>query len=399
MIPAHLPPFGLGRALLALLDRRRPVRVEDVEAACAEAYDIPQAVLLPSARAGICWSLQATVSRDDLLLCPAYTCFVVHEAAFRSPAWPQMLDIAPGGFLMDPAVIRGAARAPYSLILCETYGHAYDLAALETDMPVPPTIRVVDMAMTLPTPSLLARLRGNDFAVTSLGAGKCLYAGWGGLGLTRDRALAGEVRKLRDVALAPGSPVLAARRAATLARAGACRYMPAGLMRKVLKIEPPKPLPDAPERHGPFREWCQTATLSAEWRLPSSRPDRYLAMYNVGRTEASASCRLELAARYHRNFEGATGIARPPASPYPLSFYTIRVRAEARLGVWQRLWKAGIAATALFEFLTYLDPREFPQTWRTAAEVINLPLFEGLSAAQADRISEQVIRCVESAGG
>jgi len=394
MIPPHQPPFGIGRALLSILDRRRPARVEDVEAACAEAYGVPHAVLLPSARAGICWAIKATVGSEGHVLCPAYTCFVVHEAAFRSPAWPQMLDIAPDSFLMDPAIIRGAARAPYALVLCEIYGHAYDLAALEAELPVRPAIRVVDMAMTLPTAASLARLRGNDFGVTSLGAGKCLYAGWGGMGLTRDRALADEVRKIRSAALAPGGLRLSAGRAAVLARAGACKHMPAGLMTKTLRIEPPKPDPIAPVRPGPFREWCQTAALTAEWHLPSTRPDRYMAMYNLGRTEAGAERRLQLAARYQRNLEGVAGVRRPPASPYPLSFYTIRVRPEARLAVSRGLWKAGIAVTALLEFLTYLDPQEFPETWRTASEVINLPLFEGLSAAQVDRISEHVARCV-----
>lgn len=398
MIPPHLPPFGIGRALLAILDRCDPARVEDVEAVAAQIYGVPHAVLLPSARAGICWAIQAAVGSEGHVLCPAYTCFVVHEAAFRSPAWPQMLDIAPEGFLMDPAVIRSAARAPYALVLCEIYGHTYDLAALEAELPVRPAIRVVDMAMTLPTSASLARLRGNDFAVTSLGLGKCLYAGWGGLGLTRDRALADEVRRIRDAALAPGGLGLAAGRAAILARAGVCKYMPAGLMTKTLRIEPPKPDPAAPVHPGPFKEWCQTATQTPEWRLPSTRPDRRLAMYNLRRTEAGAAHRLQLAARYHENLAGVAGVRRPPASVHPLSFYTIRVRPEARLAVSQGLWKAGIAVTALLEFLTYLDPAEFPHTWRTASEVINLPLFEGLSAAQVDRISEQVARCVKAAG-
>jgi dTDP-4-amino-4,6-dideoxygalactose transaminase len=164
-------------------------------------------------------------------------------------------------------------------------------------------------------------------------------------------------------------------------------------MRKVLKVKPPHADAAAPVAPGPLERWRDPATALPEWYLPSSRPDRYLAMHNLRRRADSAARRLELAARYHRNLDGVAGVGRPPVSLSPLSCYTVRVGPEARRAVYECLWKTGIAATVLFEFLPYLNRQEFPHAWRAASEVLNLPLFESLRLADVDWISEQMARC------
>jgi len=390
MIPPHQPSSGVGRVLALLLGGAKPASVEAVEDAARQACGVGGAVLLPSARAGINWALAAALGPGAAALCPAFTCAVVHEAAVRSGAQLQLIDTAADGFLMDPAALRRAAAGRYGLVLCEVYGHPYDLDALAAGLPAPPAIRIIDMAMTVPVPALVERLRGTDLAVLSLGAGKCLYAGWGGLALTGDLALADEVRRRRDAALSTGGVTLAARRAVSiLVRTAGYERAAYGVLRKLWPPVPPGP--------SPFERWRSADRAAPEWRRPSSGPDRRLARYNLEHCPEAAARRIELAARYHRNLEGVAGVVRPPASPYALSCYTVRVRPEARTNLWRYLWGAGIAADRLFEFLPYLDAGALPNTWRRASEVINLPLFERLALSDVDRIAEHVARWAGSA--
>ena len=162
MIPRHRPPFGVGRVLRSVADWGNRVTPEQVESAYAEACGVPYAMLLPSARAGICWALKAVIEKGTPVLCPVFTCQVVHEAVVRSGGALHLVDSSSEGFLMDPQVIRrDATNGRYALVLCEVYGHSYDLATLSKEVRVPPLIRIVDMAMTVPDAPLPSRLSGS----------------------------------------------------------------------------------------------------------------------------------------------------------------------------------------------------------------------------------------------
>ena len=391
MIPIHPPPFGLAVLLRAAVGRRPTLR--EVEEAFAAGCGISHAVWLPSGRAGITWALQAAAGPGSAVACAAYTCKVVHEAVIRSGLPMRLVDAGPEGFLADGAALVGKGGA--AVILCELFGHTYDLAHLASLAPSPPRLRIVDMATMVPLPEVVGRLAASDFAVVSFGIGKSMYAGWGAMGLTRDGALAAQVRARRDEAVQPGGAALALRRGLVMAlrtavqhralyRAAKDTALAIGwLRRRIHGVEPAAALPD---------RWAEGRGLDAEWFAPATGLDRALIVRNLAWAAEFSRRRLALAERYRAALDGARGVVLPPASPYALSHFTVRVPSDARPVLVRALWRAGVDVGTLYEFPDYLDREAFPSAARIASEVVNLPLSVNLSDGDAGRIADVVRR-------
>ncbi len=391
-----------------------------LEQAHTEASGGAWAVWLPSARAGICWALRAAIQAQDNVIGPAFTCSVVHEAMVRSGGTVRLLEPGPGDFLMDRHAIAQRENGGHGLVLCEAYGHTYDLAELERAAPSQPAVRIVDMAMSVPVPALFQRLGTKDFAVISFGNGKSMYAGWGGMGFARERALAEAVREQRDLALAragsgsgAGGAGLFARRTLRVALRTAAHYpsvyaltwrlyyrgrpLLARAARLPGRKRAPEPATPPPARLPP--EWSDDRTCVAEWRAPSTHLDRALALWNLEGAPAFDAARLALARRYEQNLQGAKGITRPKSSPTALSHYTVRVNAAIRNAVKQRLWQGGIYTISLWTFPPHLDREQFPATFRLSSEVINLPLSPWMSTEHVDRVCELLVKAVDLGSG
>ena len=403
MIPLHRPFFGVGTVIGATVFPRAAAKdLRRFEAAHAAASGCAEAVWLPSARAGIAWALRATLSAETKVIGPAFTCSVVHEAMVRSGGPQKIIDAASDSFEMEPAALRAARSNDHALVLSEPYGHTYDLAVLANTSAPAPKIRIVDSAMAVPHPSLFRRLRGNDFAVVSFGTGKNMYAGWGAMGLTRDSALANEVRKIRDAMLTAASFKLTAKRNLGISLRTAAQnpivfsvtrklwYQANALRsRRPKQTAAPQTAASAPSFAFPA-EWSNDQTCVAEWRLPSTRVDRGLALRNLETAEVVHAKRLELARRYHNNLANAKGLLLPPVSPFALSHFTVRVDARIRNRVKEDLLKLGVYTISLWTFSPHLNPQEFPNAARICAEVINLPLSPWMSLAQVDEVCEKL---------
>jgi dTDP-4-amino-4,6-dideoxygalactose transaminase len=410
MIPLHRPAFGLGTVIVSALTNGPNCSVQALEEAYAAATGCAWAVWLPSARAGICWALRASITPGARVLTPAFTCAVVHEAVVRSGGSIHLADPAPDDFLLDPQAIVAAQAEDEAVVLSEPYGHAYDLTKSVPDMPPAPALRIVDMAMSLPHPALFQRLQPSDFAVISFGTGKSMYAGWGAVGFTSDRQLAEEVRKIRDAALAQSGWGLAGRRFTMISLRTAAHYPWVYSLARKLRDQgrlllssarwagSPEPTPARTEAAATAlpNGWSAASTAGPEWSLPSTHLDRRLALWNLEQTAAAHQTRLALARRYHQNLEGARGLARPKPSPYALSHYTVRLDASMRDGVKGRLCQAGIYTISLWTFPEHLDRREFPNAFRLSSEVLNLPLSPWMSADQVDQVCGILLRCIES---
>src|SRR2546421_8503968 len=182
VIPPHRPAFGLGTIIVSSLSSGDGKSVQGLERAFAEGSGCSGAVWLPSARAGIGWALKAAIGPDTKVFGPAFTCTAVHEAMIRAGGQIEILDAAADDFLMDNENLLRSQTVKNALVLCEVYGHAYDLAQIARNALSAPVIRIVDMAMSVPHPAHFQRLQANDFAVISFGAGKSMYAGWGAMG-------------------------------------------------------------------------------------------------------------------------------------------------------------------------------------------------------------------------
>ncbi len=381
-----------------------------MEEAYAAANNCAAAVWLPSARAGIAWALRAAIPPETKVVGPAFTCSVVHEAMVRSGGTTCLVDADQNSFAMDSTGLRRAATGDHALVLSEPYGHAYDLPALAGGLSVAPVIRILDAAMAVPQPALLARLRGNDFAVVSFGTGKSMYAGWGAMGFTQDAALAAEVRRIRDAMLAPASLKLAAQRTMGIALRTAAQnplvfsatrklwYQVSALRaRNRRQTASSSPATTAPITGFP-PAWTNDTSCGAEWRLPPTRVDRSLALQNLETAAIVHARRLELAARYFRNLAGVSGLTLPPASDFALSHFTVRVPGQIRNQLKEALYRRDVYTIALWTFSAHLDPQAFPNAARCCAEVINLPLSPWMRETDVDRVCGHVIACRKSLG-
>ena len=381
MIPLHRPAFGLGTVIASAVTNNPNRSVQALEEAYAAATGCSCAIWLPSARTGICWALRASTVSGTRVLTSAFTCTAVHEAVVRSGGSVHLADPAPDDFLLDPQAIVAAQAEHEAVVLCEPYGHAYDLTKRVPDVPLAPALRIVDMAMSLPHPALFQRLQPTDFAVISFGTGKSMYAGWGAVGFTGDCRLAKEVRKIRDTALARGGLGLAGRRITMISLRTAAHYpWVYSLTRKLwyqgrsmlscarrARWGEPMPARTAAAATALPSGWSAASTAGPEWSLPSTYLDRRLALWNLEQTAAAYPSRLALARRYHENLEGARGLVRPKPSPYALSHYTVRLDASMRDMVRERLCQAGVYTVSLWTFPVVLDRHEFPNAFRLSS--------------------------------
>lgn len=395
MIPPRKPPFGVGRVVKSILLRSNSVSVEDVEEAYAQVYAMPHAVLLPSGRAGICWALKAAIRHGTKVLCTAYTCKVVWEAIVRSGGQLQLIDLKENSFLMDEAALRDAQTENSAIVLPEIYGYTYDLSQITRQATTGQKVRIIDMAMTVPAKEHFERLVGNDFAVMSFGAGKCMYAGWGGMGFTRDAKLASKVRQIRNQYVVHSNTALLLKHS--------LRMLAVNLMYKRFTYGSLKRIKDAKQairQHLHRRPGTYTFSshlglkkpFSKEWFLPSTYVNLSLMLHNLRHAEEYARERITFADRYHNNFKGVAGITRPDIARLPMSHYPIRVKSAVRPLIRKYLSKVGIDVGILFPFPRSLSKSKFPRASKTSSKILTLPLYKGLSLGDIDRISESVVR-------
>jgi dTDP-4-amino-4,6-dideoxygalactose transaminase len=386
MIPRHRPPFGVGTVLATTLSTANTVSVERVEEAYAAEFGL-YAVLLPSARAGICWALRAVVNPDTSVIGPAYTCNVVHEAMARSGGKLRLIDAGINTFLIDPARLASETCDNCAVVLSENYGYSYEPYAENDSVSVAPRLRIFDASMTIPTIQSFERVLGNDCVIFSFGIGKCIYSGFGGIGLTKDKNLADEIRNRRDAHLRKETLLLLIMRGAEIGlRTMAHTRSLYGLLYKFRR--PPSDLETFPSA------WSGDELISKEWYLPSTYLDRRLALHNLQHRTELNERRINLAARYHRNLAGAAGVISPSLAPYAMSHYTIRVPSELRDGIQAALWRLGVDAGTLFRSPSYISMNWYPNARRISGEVLNLPLDANLNNEDVDYICDCVIRCV-----
>ncbi len=320
MIPRHCPPFSLRTLWSAVRSGRGDYpRVADLERAYAAALEVPEAVLLPSVRAGIYLLLKATLRGNGRVVGPAYTCPVVWEAAILSEAAVRPVDTTPGQLLPAPAELSAVAQPDDALVLCELYGIPSSPQALRRSGASRPQMRILDMAMSIPEPARLRQMDPDDVALFSFGIGKCMYAGSGGIACLADREVAGRLRESCDrwvveeslrLRVRHGVSVLLRvalhnRRTYRVARAVATWR---NLRRRLPALPTPRPAPSVDEIRG---------RLGPEWREPMTTWNRRLALHNLRDLQHRVEVRRRQAERYYQKL-GDTGIVRgmsPDALP------------------------------------------------------------------------------------
>jgi dTDP-4-amino-4,6-dideoxygalactose transaminase len=392
MIPRYRSPFGLLKIISGLLGGSN-VSVSRVEEAYADYYGMPYSVLLPSCRAGISWALEISASTPKKVICSAYTCTTVIESILRSGSQLVGIDIAHDSFLSDPASIKSLKYQ--SIVLSEIYGYTYDLALWELTDSLPTGIRIVDMAMTVPSPHHFQRLNSTDVAVISFGVGKCLYAGWGGMGFTHDRKMVMEIRKLRDKRIAKKTLLLLIKHSLEILFRNIIRD-PAlyGYYLKISDLQRPVKLERADSTIEDQFNFIKQPP-SREWFTPTTFIDRYLMLYNLKCASEYVERRITLANQYRKNLKDVNGLLLPPIFKDALSHYTVRVSHHLRDKLKKCLCDMGIETSTLFFLSSLFNKRDFPNAARAAAEIINLPIDIRMPLSDVDLICDCLLKALK----
>ena len=327
-------------------------------------------LLSPSGRAALYYLLRAQPHQRVYL--PAYTCWVVAEAARLAGREVHFLDIEYPGLHLKPAELERISRAPGAVVLTHQFGWADDArrarAILGADH-----FRIEDCAGALG-----ARFRDRpvglegDAAIFSFEAGKMLGCG-GGAVTIRDASLREQVRKEIDQYALPAAGrydllILAARRCAT------APWLYAGLLRAALLFRAPTsgPPPDATSPGAWYRRGMGAGQVA-------------LGLLQLRRLEQTLLRRRRLLEHYHRALDDLPALNPVPALA-GTQFGPIRapvLYAGDKFALHRRLLRHGIDLGFSFSYCL-ANEGEFPGAARFAREVINLPLYSDL--LHADRV-------------
>ena len=391
MIPRHAPPFSLV-SLLSVLRHGHDVSPSALEKSCAEQFDVRETILLPSARTGILLALRVVAPTVEMVIGPAFTCAVVHQTMQLSGLQVRFIDSDPYGYLMDAEDLRKAADGPSAIVLSETYGLRYRTSGAAAGDKSPRIVRIWDMAMCVPRPADFRRLEAEDVAVLSFGLGKCLYAGWGGLLLTRSSELAARVRDLRDRWMTPdtranhlrhGLEVLARTAAHNRSLYGFGRTLADWRSRRAQTFT--IPASSAASTLVPSE-----ADLPREWVEPMTPLNRRLAMANLTRAAEGLDLRHRQAAEYFRHLKPLDLISGIDMESLPDSHFPIRVASKARNALRRYLLCRGIDTGTYFPFPRGLQRANYPNAARASDEVILLPLGRSIREGEATKIARHV---------
>lgn len=375
VIPRHRPPFSL-REFLSVQIGSGTDSLEKLEAKIAELLEMPEAILLPSARFGIWAGLRLMVPAGQAIAVPALNCSAVYEAAIRSLLPTVFVDCRENSLLMDLSTMPTAS----AWVLSELYGQTYELPPKSSHRP----ICIFDMAMTIPEKRLLDRLRASDLGLFSFGLGKSGYAGWGGVALTHDKNLAHEIHRMVQVSCArDSSPWLKLRRTLDLGTRVIAHWPPFyAFARKIQSLRhPPSRLLTLPEN------WFREGTQGEEWRRLPVRPELRMLAHNIRNFSRNSAARRELETHYRHFLRGVPEVDLPAASIGALSHFTIRVPASEKEPIRQRLWKHGFDAGDVIGLPSHCNPTLFPIAYQATHELINLPMGRGVTFKHVQAIA------------
>jgi dTDP-4-amino-4,6-dideoxygalactose transaminase len=333
--------------------------VTEFEAAFARYCGVPHAVAVGTGTDALVLALRALgVGPGDEVITAANSFFATAEAISHAGATPVLADVDDATLLIDPAdVARRVTRRTRCIIPVHLFGQIADMAAIRALATANGLHVLEDSAQahgatrTGPGPGPGEPWRAGsiaEVAAFSFYPTKNLGAlGEGGAITTRDAELAERVRRLRDHG-----------------QAGRHDHVDIGYNARL----------DA----------LQCACLSV----------------SLGRLDAGNAARRRLAAHYRARLSEVPGVrlvAEPAGSAPVYHLMVVRVAAARRDAIRESLGKGGIATAIHYPRPIHLQrayahlgqgPGSGPVAERAAGEMISLPMYPDLTAAQVDQVAD-----------
>ena len=372
----------------------RAPSIAELELQYADSLGAPAAVILPSVRSGILMALKAVAGTKSTVIGPAYSCLVVHEAMALSGATVRYIEPAPRSYLMSVPALRELVRQDGCVVFSEIYGIPYDIKDLDG---IEPRLRLLDMAMSVPDPQRMQNLKAFDVALFSFGIGKSMCAGGGGVACFGDRALAAQIREMRDTIVAGGSR--------TRRRQHDASVLASVAMRTRLLCGPSTVATEMwrAARHGIAQTATTTRAMRAdnsnassyapgpEWTHVMTPMERRLAARNLHHAAESAAVRRAQSNLYTERLRIHELLPSADEAMLSQSHFPIRVPASLRDPLRLYLRRRGIDTGEEFPISGMLRSQLYPRTTQLTNEVVTLPLGEQVADRDIEFICSAAI--------
>jgi dTDP-4-amino-4,6-dideoxygalactose transaminase len=195
---AALTAGDLWQAFKGLRAGRRSLAA--LESDLAQHFGARHVALVSSGTAALTLALKALVTRHPQrteVVIPAYTCFSVPAAVVSAGLTPVLCDINPANFDLDECALeRAIGMKTLAVVAHHLFGIASDIERIRARC-APLDIAVVEDAAQAMGIEVNGRALGTlgDIGIFSLGRGKHLTCGSGGVILTKDDDLADAIRQ------------------------------------------------------------------------------------------------------------------------------------------------------------------------------------------------------------
>jgi perosamine synthetase len=392
MIPFYRPYYN-HRELVAAL---RPGRARcELESTVAARVGARYGVAFAYGRVVLMAALQALgVSQAEVIL-PAYTCMVMGHAIVASGNRPVFVDIDLADYNMDiDALSQALTSQTRAVVATHMYGYLTDVDAIRAAVGDERVIIVEDCAQSLHALSEGGELRG-DLGLFSFGPGKPISTFEGGILVTNSPDVYEKIKTYRDAEM--NGPAFKAR-----AKRWA-RFLSSYLM----------------FRPGIYGLWHRDQTdpthvAHPEFDLPADyMPDDITMAYpdfqaRVGlvqlrKVDAMLNRRRALAELYDRELRDVSGLVRAPIIPdATYAYYTLRLDRRQERCFRRRMLAQAVAVDQVFEYVLPLlkayrpyATGEYPRAEQASREVVNLPLYPGLSETDVRYIAGCTRRALE----
>jgi dTDP-4-amino-4,6-dideoxygalactose transaminase len=330
-------------------------KTREFEALVGSFIGVEHAVAVSNGTAALDVALAAVgVGPGDEVIVPAMTYIATINSVMYRHATPVFVDIDPDTYNMDPAAAKARITPATKAILSVGYGgHPQDYDALQAVADEAGLVMIDDAAQTLGAEykgkrsGSLARV-----STTSFHTAKIVTSVEGGMVFTDDAEIAEYVRIFRNQGEGP-----------------------------VKYVHP---------------------VIGHNYRM--SDVHAVFGLTQFGRIDAVLEGRRNLAERYTKAFSSIDGIGCPYQAEYAKhAWFSYAIRIPNRDGVAAKLKEADIDTRVMYPMPVNKQPayaahanESYPVSEAFASDVLNLPIYYGMSEEQQDHVIERLVDAVKA---
>lgn len=393
MIPFYRPYYNHLELVAAL--RPGPARRE-FESALAARAGARYGITFAYGHVGLVAACKALGLIQAEVILPAYTCIVMARAVVASGNSPVFVDIDLADYNMDVSALK-RALTPRTRVVIAThmYGYPANVDAIRDAVGDERVIIVEDSALDLHILSSESSGLQSDLGLFSFGIGKPLSTFKGGALVTNSPDLYEKIKAYRDRELNQRFFETQAKRWTwLLASYLMFRQGIYGLWHR--------------DRTDPARVVHPEFDLPADYMpddIAMAYPDfqARVGLVQLRKLDAMLAKRRALAELYDRELANVPGLDRAPIVPgATYAYYTPRINRREESDFGRRMLAQGVAVDQLFEYALPLlkayrpyAKGEYPRAEQAAREVVNLPLYPGLSVADARYVADCTRRTLQ----